>query len=93
MHVLLKTEKISPAGCVENTVIMYAGFSSTCMNMVCGSLDSLEIWTITSLSTDALFCLEFVEIASFVKYNLECGIHELKHKGEELLLCSKKKNF
>ena len=93
MHLLLKTEKSLPAGCVENTVIMYAGFSSTCMNMVCGNLDSQEIWTITSLSTDALFCLEFVEIASFVKYSLECGIHELKHKEVELLLCSKKKNF
>ena len=43
-NVPLKTEKISLAGCVESTVIMYAGFSFTCLNMVCGSLDSQECW-------------------------------------------------
>jgi len=42
-NVPLKTEKISPAGCVENTVIMYAGFSFTCLNMVCGNLDTQGI--------------------------------------------------
>ena len=70
MHVLLKTEKISPAGCVENTVITFAGFSSTFLNMVCGNLDSQEIWNITRLFADALFGLKFVKIASFMKNNL-----------------------
>ena len=81
MNVLLKTEKTLLAGCVENTVVAYAGFSSTCLNMVCGNLDSYEIWNITSLSTDSLFCLEYVEITSFVKYKLACAIHVRKHEG------------
>jgi len=44
VNVPLKTEKISLAGCVESTVIMYAEFSFTCLNMVCGNLDSQESW-------------------------------------------------
>ena len=44
VNVLLKTEKISLAGCVESTVIMYAGFSFTCLNMVCGNLNTNESW-------------------------------------------------
>ena len=66
MHVLLKTEKTLLAGCVENTVITYAGFSSTCLNMVCGNLDSQGILSITSLSTDPQLGLEFVKITTFV---------------------------
>jgi len=42
MNVPLKIEKFSLAGCVESTVIMYAGFSFTCLNMVCGNLDTQE---------------------------------------------------
>ena len=42
MNVPLKTEKSSLAGCVESTVIMSAGFSFTCLNMVCGNLDTQE---------------------------------------------------
>jgi len=45
-NVPLKTEKISPAGCVENTVIMYVAFSFTCLNMVCANLDTQESWGI-----------------------------------------------
>ena len=48
MDVLLKTEKILLAGCVENTVIAYAGFSTTCLNMVCGNLNTEEIFNTTS---------------------------------------------
>ena len=48
MNVLVKTEKISLAGCVESTVIMYAGFFFTCRNMllVCGNLDTQQSWGI-----------------------------------------------
>ena len=55
MDVLLKTEKILPAGCVVNTAMTYVGFSSTCLNMVCENLDNWEILNITSLYTDPVF--------------------------------------
>ena len=53
MNVLLKTEKISLAGCAGNFVKMYAAFSSTCPNMVCGNLDTKESWA-TSIHRGAV---------------------------------------
>ena len=40
MDVLLKTGKNLRVGCAENSVLMYAGFSYTCLNMACGNLDT-----------------------------------------------------
>ena len=40
VNVLLKTEKNSHVGCVGNSVVTYVGFSSTCLNMACGDLDT-----------------------------------------------------
>ena len=64
VNVLLKKGKNFPVGCAENTFITYVGFSFICLNVACENLDTWESFNITSLSTDPLFCVEFVEIAS-----------------------------
>ena len=43
VNVLLKTEKNSHVGCVGNSVVTYVGFSSTCLNMACGNLDTWKV--------------------------------------------------
>ena len=40
VNVLLKTGKNLRVGCAENSVITYVGFSSTCLSMACGNLDT-----------------------------------------------------